>query len=45
MDDTIAGAASGETVCMYGAEGFIISGKRTGEESDAIDITAAHVFP
>jgi len=43
MDDTIAGAASGETAWICGAEGFIISGKRTGEESDALD--TAHVFP
>lgn len=28
---TIAGAASGETACMCGAEGFTISGKRTEE--------------
>ena len=31
MDHTIAGAASGETVRYYGAEGFTISGKRTEE--------------
>jgi hypothetical protein len=31
MDQTITGAASGETVFVCGAEGFIISGKRTGE--------------
>lgn len=28
---TMAGAASGETACMCGAEGFTISGKRTEE--------------
>lgn len=31
MDQTIAGAASGETAMICGAEGFIISGKRTEE--------------
>lgn len=31
MDHTIAGAASGETVGIHGAEGFTISGKRTEE--------------
>lgn len=31
MDQTIAGAASGEDAINRGAEGFIISGKRTEE--------------
>ncbi len=31
MDETIAGAASGETAVFRSAEGFTISGKRTGE--------------
>lgn len=31
MDQTIAGAASGETAEFRGAEGFTISGKRTEE--------------
>ena len=31
MDQTIAGAASGEDASNCGAEGFIISGKRTEE--------------
>ena len=31
MDQTIAGAASGEIAVFRGAEGFIISGKRTEE--------------
>jgi hypothetical protein len=32
MDQTIAGAASGETAGIFsGAEGFTISGKRTEE--------------
>ncbi len=31
MDETIAGAASGETAAFRSAEGFIISGKRTEE--------------
>ncbi len=31
VDQTIAGAASGETANFRGAEGFTISGKRTEE--------------
>ena len=31
VDKTMAGAASGETVQRYSAEGFTISGKRTEE--------------
>jgi len=31
MGHTIAGAASGETAGLSGAEGFTISGKRTEE--------------
>jgi len=34
MDQTIAGAASGETAGLCGAEGFTISGKRTEEYGD-----------
>ena len=34
MDHTIAGAASGETAEICGAEGFTISGKRTEEYED-----------
>lgn len=31
MDNTITGAASGDTTIQSGAEGFTISGKRTEE--------------
>ena len=34
MGHTIAGAASGETARLCGAEGFTISGKRTEEYED-----------